>query len=182
MERTRKIIGGATRSVVRVNCRSCGKPTSWVREDHFKKRKKGFYCSLKCVGEANKRGRMLPCSQCGVHIYRRYSASKSSKSGLFFCSRSCRSTHFNPILFSGPKSTRWKGGVRYRRRALDHYGRQCSNVRCPIIKPIDERLLDVDHIDGNRSNNCLTNLQVLCVFCHAVKTRIGARGEIRTRK
>lgn len=31
--------------------------------------------------------------------------------------------------------------------------------------------LEVDHIDGNRSNNELSNLQTLCNSCHIIKTR-----------
>lgn len=31
--------------------------------------------------------------------------------------------------------------------------------------------LEVDHIDGNRSNNKLNNLQTLCNNCHIDKTR-----------
>lgn len=30
--------------------------------------------------------------------------------------------------------------------------------------------LDVDHIDGNHSNNDLANLQTLCANCHRLKT------------
>jgi formate dehydrogenase maturation protein FdhE len=30
--------------------------------------------------------------------------------------------------------------------------------------------LEIDHIDGNRSNNHLTNLQTLCKSCHIIKT------------
>lgn len=32
------------------------------------------------------------------------------------------------------------------------------------------RRLDVDHIDGNDSNNDLSNLQSLCISCHSRKT------------
>ena len=42
--------------------------------------------------------------------------------------------------------------------------------RCNICK----KKLDVinfDHIDGNRSNNSITNCQALCPNCHAKKTR-----------
>lgn len=34
-----------------------------------------------------------------------------------------------------------------------------------------EQMLDVDHINSNRKDNKLCNLQVLCVWCHALKTR-----------
>lgn len=30
--------------------------------------------------------------------------------------------------------------------------------------------LDIDHIDGNRSNNSRENLQILCPTCHRIKT------------
>ena len=42
--------------------------------------------------------------------------------------------------------------------------------RCNICK----KKLDVvilDHIDGNRSNNDISNCQALCPNCHAIKTR-----------
>jgi hypothetical protein len=31
---------------------------------------------------------------------------------------------------------------------------------------------DVDHIDGDHTNNCLTNLQTLCANCHRLKTHL----------
>lgn len=43
----------------------------------------------------------------------------------------------------------------------------CEN--CGFI-PIDKCQLDVDHIDGNHSNNNLENLQTLCANCHRLKT------------
>lgn len=37
--------------------------------------------------------------------------------------------------------------------------------------PLDKTQLDVDHIDGDRGNNEINNLQTLCKPCHKVKTR-----------
>lgn len=42
------------------------------------------------------------------------------------------------------------------------------------FKAQDLGQLDVDHIDGNKKNNSLHNLQVLCANCHRVKTRIAS--------
>lgn len=42
--------------------------------------------------------------------------------------------------------------------------------RCLTV-PSDKKLLDVDHIDGNRANNEQQNLQTLCKPCHKVKTK-----------
>jgi 5-methylcytosine-specific restriction endonuclease McrA len=45
---------------------------------------------------------------------------------------------------------------------------KCS--RCGFV-PEDECQLDVDHIDGNHSNNDPSNLQTLCANCHRLKTK-----------
>lgn len=50
-------------------------------------------------------------------------------------------------------------------RAKKGYCEKCLTV------PEDKKLLDVDHIDGDRSNNDSSNLQTLCKPCHKVKTK-----------
>jgi len=60
----------------------------------------------------------------------------------------------------------------YRERALRLKGHRCENPNCPMSNiGIPTKMLDVHHIDGNRENNRLENLEVLCVWCHAMKTR-----------
>jgi len=46
--------------------------------------------------------------------------------------------------------------------------------RCLIcgFKPEWAGQLDMDHIDGNRLNNDVSNLQTLCGNCHRLKTHI----------
>ena len=61
----------------------------------------------------------------------------------------------------------WKstcGSCRY--EARKHKKDNCEN--CGISKDIAS--LEVDHIDGNRSNNDKKNLQTLCTKCHIAKT------------
>ena len=38
--------------------------------------------------------------------------------------------------------------------------------------PVHSSQLDVDHIDGNRGNNAISNLQTLCANCHRLKTYV----------
>lgn len=51
-----------------------------------------------------------------------------------------------------------------KRFKLDH----CE--RCGFI-PEDLVQLDIDHINGDRTNNDSSNLQTLCANCHRLKTK-----------
>lgn len=55
-----------------------------------------------------------------------------------------------------------------RKTARAEKGDSCT--RCGFI-PEDLVQLDVDHIDGDRSNNNESNLQTLCANCHRLKTK-----------
>jgi hypothetical protein len=92
-----------------------------------------------------------------------------------FCSRSCATVYNNKTIRSGEKNPNYTNGKgSYRNRAFRYYGAKCSNNKCIIGKKgikVPKKMLDVDHIDCNRENNKLENLQVLCVWCHALKTR-----------
>lgn len=72
------------------------------------------------------------------------------------CSKSCSNTYFRTK--EQPTKTN------YRTRALAHYGQYCALCNYSNIDA-----LQVHHIDGNRSNNNITNLVVLCANCHAVQ-------------
>lgn len=114
------------------------------------------------------------CGTCEKEIYRQPAAMKASKSGKVFCSHSC-SQKYNNTFRAGLNHHAWrKEGLNYRYRALTYYGKKCANNVCPLEAAniyLPESMYDVDHIDENRSNNNLSNLQVLCVYCHAAKTR-----------
>jgi hypothetical protein len=43
--------------------------------------------------------------------------------------------------------------------------------KCGFI-PVHASQLDVDHIDGDRWNNDIANLQTLCANCHRLKTHL----------
>jgi hypothetical protein len=111
------------------------------------------------------------CARCGATWEDRPSRIKRSRSGLSFCGRECKEL-----------SQRIEGGIE--EIQPDHYGKSGGSYRKMLAIRVDpecvdcgyqedERMLDADHIDSDRSNNSLENLQWLCVWCHALKTRAG---------
>lgn len=108
---------------------------------------------------------------CNKIIRRNKSKLLNSKSGIYFCSRECKDK--GQSLEFGLKEI-WPnhyglsdGHNDYRDRALRKYGAVCNDCGYNLSK----KMLDVHHIDSNRSNNEIGNLRVLCVWCHAMETR-----------
>ena len=47
----------------------------------------------------------------------------------------------------------------------------CEALNCTTTI-VDSCQLDVDHIDGDKKNNDLSNLMTLCACCHRLKTKV----------
>lgn len=143
-------------------CTNCTKGI--YRAPHWMKQSKNHFCNKKCHSLFQDRKVEKPCATCGKAVVKKQRALRLSKTGFVFCSTTCSN---KARISNDAKFT-------YRERALKTYGHNCSNVDCVIGKSgivITTKMLDVDHIDSNRKNNDIGNLQVLCVWCHALKTR-----------
>lgn len=133
---------------------------------HFLEESK--YCSKECSQISRRKQVNVKCDVCGKDILRTISVVKKSKYN--FCSRKCKTKAQK--VNSGEKFNELRpqhygtGLTNYRERALEFYGEVCS--KCGYCRNI--LALEVDHIDGNRKNNELLNLQVLCANCHKIKT------------
>jgi hypothetical protein len=77
------------------------------------------------------------------------------------CSRSCSNTYFRSKVFSSEFEASESS---YRKLAFTHY-RHCCN-RCGFN---NVSALEVHHIDRNRANNNLNNLEILCANCHSIE-------------
>jgi len=113
---------------------------------------------------------MYKCDWCSKEFNNRRNAHKTN---FKFCCRRCKENAQSVdggdrFLSLRPKHYK-DGGFFYRKRAFKIYGKIC----CSCGYYDNDLALDVDHIDGDRSNNILENLQVLCANCHAIKTRGG---------
>lgn len=141
-------------------CEKCGR-LFYARPAHIEKGW-GKYCSTRCQYESAKTGRSKKCHICGELTYRALNRVGNSKSGKFFCSKSCQ-TKWRNKEFSGTRSLLWKDGhATYRDVML----RSSIPQKCVLCKERDCRVLAVHHIDKNRKNYKVENLAWLCHNCH----------------
>lgn len=146
-----------------VKCKIC-KKEFYTKPSHLK-RGWGKYCSPKCQYKGQLKGKFVYCSLCGKKIWRMPKRIERSKSGKFFCSKSCQAIWKNKILHTGKNHPNWAGGETIGREILERSNKKMICENCGIS---DKRVLMVHHKDGNRKNNKITNLIWLCHNCHHI--------------
>lgn len=120
------------------------------------------YCSPQCMAEARKSGQWADCAQCERTIWRSKTQLERSQSGRIFCSKHCATTYNNQFKVGNSHPNYKDGaGCTYRKRALETYGSRCRICGYDI-----EPVLQVHHIDSDRTNNNIKNLVVLCPTHH----------------
>ncbi|MCK4918159.1 MAG: hypothetical protein KAS02_00015 [Candidatus Pacebacteria bacterium] len=122
----------------------------------------GRFCSVKCRGISLRKGKEIKCFLCGKLSYKSKVNLSRSKSGKFFCSKSCQ-TKWRNQEFIGPKHANWNGGRSSYKSVLSR--NKVSKV-CKLCGNNDERVMAVHHLDKNRYNNNIENLVWLCHNCH----------------
>lgn len=143
-----------------VACKQCGK--EFYAKSNWLKIGWGKYCSRNCVFESQRKGKKVNCFICNKEVYKSPKNLTRSKSGNFFCSKSCQTMWRNGV-FIGPKHGNWKGGEKSYRETLL---RTKTNQVCRRCKISNIRILAVHHFDRNRGNNEVDNLIWLCHNCH----------------
>lgn len=103
----------------------------------------------------------IECSHCGKIVVKRKS---SIKSKYVFCDRECKEKE--QVLGGLLELENYKTNNNYRKLAFEKYGHKCN--LCDIT---EDYLLVVHHIDSNRNNNNIENLEVLCHNHHAFRHR-----------
>ncbi|MBI2591907.1 HNH endonuclease [Candidatus Saccharibacteria bacterium] len=144
----------------RFNCKVCGRE-KYIKPSHVKENA-GKYCSQKCNAASQKNGRMFACYICGKETYKSLRDQTRSKSGKFFCGKSCQTIWRNSV-YVGEGHTNWKGGMASYRDILRRAKAVPICKRCKIEDP---RTLTAHHKDRNRQNNSISNLIWLCHNCH----------------
>ncbi len=149
-----------------INCNS-----SFEADSREHNRGSAKFCSRKCFGQNKSKQALLnpklpnvTCAWCSKAFYLSKSKQSKSKSGLFFCEKAHKDLAQSIV-----------GGIReimpnhygttnndYRNKAFINLPNVCN--RCGYNKYVP--VLIVHHIDRNRTNNDLSNLEILCPTCH----------------
>ena len=158
---------GRKRKGEKIACEFCD--TEFVRRiKPYPGRSKKKYCTRRCAAEAKQKRLAVQCYVCNTQVERRESAVKKSRNGFFFCGRKCKD--FAQSLEGNCKAIQpdhygtGTGEHSYRERCKKKFLKGC--VGCDEKKRY--KLL-VHHIDGSRQNNVMSNLEVVCYNCHAVR-------------
>lgn len=166
-----------------VNCSHCDSPVI-KKLCELRKTKKSF-CDKECKRKSMITDSIkLKCDYCNLTFFRKAWDIRDIKH--HFCSKQC-SWEFQKEVKNKTKEAKNKEVLRdiskiisgkihhgYRSLALKEYGYKCQNESCIITKneiKIEDCQFEVDHINNDRKDNRLCNLQVLCCYCHAMKTR-----------
>jgi hypothetical protein len=156
-------------SKTKINCLNCGKEI--MVENKEIKRGYGKFCDRKCSANYNSKHMSQPinnsiCALCGKHFYKSESTKSKSKSGLFFC---CRKHKDEAQKIGGIKEimpAHYDSSVYdYRKIAFREKLPICE--RCGYCTNI--AAIVVHHKDKDRTNNDISNLEILCCNCHAIE-------------
>lgn len=142
------------------NCKVCNKEF-YIKPSH---QRYGFgkYCSRKCQHRGQRKGKFVLCEICHKETWKTPKDFRKSKSGKFFCSKSCQ-TKWRNNIFVGEKHANWRGGEFTYQRIMKQY--KIPPV-CNGCKINDKRVLIIHHKDSDRKNNNIKNLIWLCRNCH----------------
>lgn len=142
---------------------------TYVKPSWIAKGKAPKFCSKRCAQLAARRRVTVRCDWCMTPF--ESTLSHVARSPFNFCSRVCKD-HAQAISggekFDEMRPPHYQDGIsKYQDRAYEYYGTKCT--RCGYDE--NKHALQVHHIDGDRSNNDLDNLEVLCANCHAIEHR-----------
>lgn len=144
-------------------CKQCGE--KFQAELRELKRGNAKFCSRACSSKHRKEQPRKPkqpnveCAQCGTAFYKTESKKRNSKSGLFFCSRSCKDEAQRIGGIKEIMPAHYGTGDGYRTACFAHHEKKC--VVCG-----EDKIVAVHHYDENHHNNDPANLVPLCPTHH----------------
>lgn len=189
-----------SKDLVEIVCEHCNTSFKRIKRDIVRYTSKGLkqYCSAKC--QADSKRIEVQCKQCGTNFTIRKSELVKRK----FCNRRCAAVFSNAtrkiIRYCLWCSRETKNGkccnntcnanyqamlavengtatnVKAKRYLLATYGKKCWKCKNTEWNKLPITL-ELEHVDGNSSNNSLNNLEILCPNCHSQTSTYKAKNK-----
>ena len=153
---------------INMECKNCNKVIKAYRK----------FCSQSCSASYNNRHRkktFIKCLNCekDIHVYP--NQIKYKKFCCTSCSGSYRSKHRQiqqSILIEKGEAVSnhvESNNAIYRKYLIDKHGAACMKCGWDKINQHTNKVpIEMNHIDGNSTNTCLENLELLCPNCHSL--------------
>tara|TARA_R110000868_G_scaffold46247_10_gene152970 strand:+ start:2213 stop:2695 length:483 start_codon:yes stop_codon:yes gene_type:complete len=151
---------------IEVKCQGCGIRFDCSNRKYKWNTKIGsrIFCSYDCFQDTKQKEKRVSthCAKCGKTVFKLKTEISKSKTGNVYCSRSCSNSKNNSIFRVWDSNPNFKHGKsHYRKQKL-----KVSENVCEDCGNCDIDVLEIHHKDGNRSNNDMDNLSILCSNCH----------------
>jgi len=136
-----------------MKCINCNKETSNPR-----------FCNRSCAASHNNKFTKLKekgnCLNCGLSLVR----------GRKYCSNKCQAERTKALITEQILRGEDVQHQQLRRYLIDTHGSKCMLCGWAKENIVTNRVpIELDHIDGNSSNNSLSNLRLLCPNCHSIQ-------------
>lgn len=147
------------------------------------------FCSRSCNAkhrnrtvQRQRRIKIAVCRTCGVNFPLHRTAKRLDLSRAYFCSDKCRGRTSRTLTLeafgqeweSGQRDGSQQGKHGYANKMLKRWlilsrGEKCEQCGWAERNPVTGRVpIEMDHIDGNRKNNGVGNVRLLCPNCHSL--------------
>lgn len=99
-----------------------------------------------------------------------------------YCSNKCQADHQHHLYIqrwlNGEESGMQNGekvSIYIKTYLINKYGNKCSACNWDQVNPVTNKIpIQIDHIDGDYTNNQEHNLRLLCPNCHSLTPTYGA--------
>jgi hypothetical protein len=151
------------KSLVNKNCLECNSVYSDL--DSRQNRK---FCSQSCNATYNNKIR-----GCKTHSIKLCICGSETKKK--FCSRECYNYFVKNEIINSIENKENFNERTIKKYLINKYGEKCMECGWNKIHPITGKVpIQLEHIDGNSTNNDLGNLKLLCPNCHSLTETFGA--------
>jgi endogenous inhibitor of DNA gyrase (YacG/DUF329 family) len=160
---------GKRRTYLEIECPGCKTTFIRLKKSTYRNVRKGIfveYCTPLCKSVHLGSRVEVECSMCGKTTSKKSSSLRNSKHGVYFCSRKCKDQGqrvINGINEIHPPHYNTGSGY-YSKLARTEHGNTCINCGTSFAP-----LLAVHHIDGDRENFSIDNLEVVCYNHHVLR-------------